>query len=139
MAYLRHWKPGSGANGEGASSPEAGGSSGSSVRDDTGAKALSRVLEDFRPALCARRVWGTRPPSIESISAVRRFMPGGLLAGLAGGQSDRRYRTGRGMRDSDGRSWPRRPSIHPKTDRTKILQPGRPVNIWPSEGVMRNG
>jgi hypothetical protein len=52
---------------------------------DAGCKALSRVFDDFRAAVCAQRPLGIRPPkNIDSSRAVRRFMPGGLLAELVG-------------------------------------------------------
>src|SRR5271155_5358874 len=90
MSYVFHWKPGSLTNGAGGSSPTVLAASGSSPRGAAGSRAFSpRELEARRLRVCwAQRLRGTRPPrNIDSIRAVRRFMPGGLLAELAGERS----------------------------------------------------
>ena len=65
----------------------------------TGCSALSRDFVGFRPAVCAQSPRGIRPPrNIDSIRAVRRFMPGGLLAELAGEKSNREIRVDQSRR-----------------------------------------
>src|SRR5262245_8564517 len=68
--------------------------SGASASESSSAWETGRVragLGTLRlPCPCARRREGTRPPrNSDDSSAVRRFMPGGLLAGLAGVDSNR--------------------------------------------------
>src|SRR4051794_21121556 len=99
MSYRRQIWPGSaGRSGVGspssAPSPPVGSSSGAARRVLAGSiagprPALVLALEVFRLGPCARRLRGTSPPisNVEN-RAMRRFIARGLLAGLAGVESD---------------------------------------------------
>ena len=83
--------PASGEKGAAGSSSGAG-SSGSSSPRDRPEGLVSRLRRLAAPTVCATADRGNekRPPNnIDSIRAMRRFMPGGLLAGLADDHPER--------------------------------------------------
>ena len=95
IGYLFHWKPGSGGNGAGASSPEAALIVAARPRDDTGVNDLSRVLDDLRPArLCPEALRERGRPTSTTSGPCGDSCQVASLQPCAGGNVSRWSKTG---------------------------------------------